>query len=78
MNEGFERAPFKHPEPHPRIYGGQESLKHTFAFKESLSSITLQHQGQPVFLWHLLFDTLKLTDVVERFYHSVPVCVFLH
>lgn len=37
-------------EPHPWIYGGQESLKHTFTFVESLSSITLQHQGQPVFL----------------------------
>lgn len=64
-------------EPDLRIYGGQESLKHTFTFKGSLSSITLQHQGQPVFLWHLLLDTLKLTDVVKRLYHTVPVCAFL-
>lgn len=53
-------------ETHRQIYDGQESLKHTFTFMESLSSITMQHQGQPVSLWHLLFDALNLTDVAER------------
>lgn len=39
------------PTPRPQIYGGRgtQSLRHTFTFAESPSSIMMQHQGHPVF-----------------------------
>lgn len=43
--------------PRPQIYGGHctQSQRHTFTFAETPSSITMQHQGHPVFsdIWYL-------------------------
>lgn len=44
-------GPCMQPRLSPQIYGGwgTQSLRHTFTFAESPSSIMMQHQGHPVF-----------------------------